>query len=388
MTLEMLMAFTRQPRSCPAGNRSGSRSSIPITANPGTFASSSPKLPFPPPTSGRSSSMSKFYQAAGGEILHPICSRPMTVAGFRAALLDRLVSDKLKANADEIAAKAGSGSASIPTCLYGHDHGLRALTGTPSISPTTSAPLARRCCRNTTGSRRNIPEADELPDGSTSAWTKSKLRSKHSGNARLSTIQLRSCAPACSSTSIAKASLSFVVAMSGRRTGPIDAEGHEVDGVTDPADAENNGSVQRAIITIGGQSAEPEEDDEEDVIKPLPERLVTELTAHRTLALRDAVGSNPQVALTALLHNWCATPSSAPARPARVCRRRSITSSSANRARILATSHAKSIAQRHEGLDGGSACGRGCVVGIGAARRCQSPGAARPLRQLWRQRAL
>ena len=60
-------------------------------------------------------------------------------------------------------------------------------------------------------------------------------------------------------------------------------------------------TVQRAVITIGGQAAEPE-DDEDDAVKPLPDRLVMELTAHRTLALRDAVANNPHVAMTALLH--------------------------------------------------------------------------------------
>ena len=30
-----------------------------------------------------------------------------------------------------------------------------------------------------------------------------------------------------------------------------------------------------------------------------------ELTAHRTLALRDALASNPHVAMTALLHKLC-----------------------------------------------------------------------------------
>ena len=62
-------------------------------------------------------------------------------------------------------------------------------------------------------------------------------------------------------------------------------------------------AVQRAVITIGGQ-AEPE-DDEDDVVKPLPDRLVSELTAYRTLALRDAVANNPHVAMTALLHKLC-----------------------------------------------------------------------------------
>ncbi|MGY6770696.1 ParB/RepB/Spo0J family partition protein [Komagataeibacter sp. NFXK3] len=44
------------------------------------------------------------------------------------------------------------------------------------------------------------------------------------------------------------------------------------------------------------------EPEEEDGIKPLPDRLLTELTAWRTLALRDAFASNPHIALTEYLH--------------------------------------------------------------------------------------
>jgi len=70
------------------------------------------------------------------------------------------------------------------------------------------------------------------------------------------------------------------------------------------SDAQASGAmvpVQRAVITVGGAS-EPEPADEDEGVKPLPERLLTELTAHRTLALRDAVASSPHVAMTALLH--------------------------------------------------------------------------------------
>ena len=71
---------------------------------------------------------------------------------------------------------------------------------------------------------------------------------------------------------------------------------------TDKDDAETAApAVQRAVITIGGQAAEPD-DDEDDAVRPLPDRLLMELTAHRTLALRDAVANNPHVAMTALLH--------------------------------------------------------------------------------------
>ncbi|MBO1325644.1 ParB/RepB/Spo0J family partition protein [Acetobacter sp. TBRC 12305] len=52
----------------------------------------------------------------------------------------------------------------------------------------------------------------------------------------------------------------------------------------------------------GNSIAHDVEPEEEDGIKPLPDRLLTELTAWRTLALRDAFASNPHIALTELLH--------------------------------------------------------------------------------------
>jgi ParB family transcriptional regulator, chromosome partitioning protein len=73
----------------------------------------------------------------------------------------------------------------------------------------------------------------------------------------------------------------------------------------DTSPDEPSRAPQRAVITVGSQ-AEPEASEEEDdAIKPLPERLVSELTAFRTLALRDAVAGNPRVAMTVLLHQLC-----------------------------------------------------------------------------------
>jgi ParB family transcriptional regulator, chromosome partitioning protein len=43
-------------------------------------------------------------------------------------------------------------------------------------------------------------------------------------------------------------------------------------------------------------------------LKPLSERLVTELTAHRTVALRDALANDPGTAFTAVLHALCLGP--------------------------------------------------------------------------------
>jgi hypothetical protein len=38
-----------------------------------------------------------------------------------------------------------------------------------------------------------------------------------------------------------------------------------------------NGSIQRAVVTVGGSQVEPVDQDEDDTIKPLLDRLVTEL---------------------------------------------------------------------------------------------------------------
>jgi ParB family chromosome partitioning protein len=45
-----------------------------------------------------------------------------------------------------------------------------------------------------------------------------------------------------------------------------------------------------------------EEPDEDEGVRPLSDRLLTELSAHRTLALREAVASDPDVAFLAALH--------------------------------------------------------------------------------------
>jgi hypothetical protein len=44
-------------------------------------------------------------------------------------------------------------------------------------------------------------------------------------------------------------------------------------------------ATRRTVIVVGGNQPEAK-DEEDDVIEPLPSRLVMGLTAHRTLALR------------------------------------------------------------------------------------------------------
>ncbi|MFI4936823.1 MAG: ParB/RepB/Spo0J family partition protein, partial [Caulobacterales bacterium] len=66
-------------------------------------------------------------------------------------------------------------------------------------------------------------------------------------------------------------------------------------------DEDKERAVEDPETDGGGGTAAPDEE-EEDGLAPLPERLVTDLTAHRTLALRNAVATQPTLALTAVVH--------------------------------------------------------------------------------------
>ena len=79
------------------------------------------------------------------------------------------------------------------------------------------------------------------------------------------------------------------------------AEGDESLGDTATAVVANGPTV-----TVAGQAQDAHGGEEEDdTIRPLPDRLVSELTAERTLALRDALANAPDTAFIALLHALC-----------------------------------------------------------------------------------
>jgi ParB family chromosome partitioning protein len=80
------------------------------------------------------------------------------------------------------------------------------------------------------------------------------------------------------------------------------AQGGEGDDSAEGDDAETGTTDSRIIVAHVGDAAEPEED---EGIKPLSDRLMTELTAYRTLALREAVGQDPAIAQLAVLHTLC-----------------------------------------------------------------------------------
>ncbi|AXC49739.1 chromosome partitioning protein ParB [Paracoccus suum] len=243
------------------------------------------------------------YEQAGGSVLRDLFQTDGGGWLQDPALLDRLVGEKLKTLADEIAAEGWKWIAVDTDLPYGYDQGLRALDFT-LVDLNDDERAAREALREEYERiEAEYSEADELPDEI----------DQRLGEIETALEAFEKRPVIYDPADIARGGVFISVDRDGEPVvdrGYVRPEDETLVGVDDPdGEAETTGTevaaagtVQRAVITIDGQSAEPEDDDEEDVIKPLPERLVTELTAHRTLALRDAVGANPQVAFTALLH--------------------------------------------------------------------------------------
>ncbi|MBZ9740674.1 ParB/RepB/Spo0J family partition protein [Mesorhizobium sp. CO1-1-4] len=243
------------------------------------------------------------YVAAGGVMLRDLFEADNGGWLQDPALLDRLARDKLKSIADEVAAEGWKWIVVDVDLPYGHNHGLRALAGTPV--DLTNAERAEREALRAEYDRLEAEygESDELPDEV----------DRRLGQIETALEAFESRPMNYDRADIGRAGAFISIDRDGDLVvdrGYVRPEDEAMQAVVDDA-AEPDGatesegrddpSVRRATITIGAQTSEPDEDDG-DAIKPLPERLVIELTAHRTLALRNAVAENQHVAITALLH--------------------------------------------------------------------------------------
>ncbi|MBP8232688.1 MAG: ParB N-terminal domain-containing protein, partial [Rhizorhabdus sp.] len=248
------------------------------------------------------------YQSAGGGVLRDLFEHDDGGWLQDVVLLDRLVTEKLKAEAETIAAEGWKWISVAVDFPYGHTQGLRQIEGKPvDLSPEEQATID---ALNAEQAKLEVDyrDADELPDE-----VDQRLGEIESALAAFEDRPML-----YEPAEIARAGVFISIDSEGRLAvdrGYVRPE-DEVP-ATDPdvgqgADAssteglEVGPSVQRTVIAVAGGAADAEEDDE-DATKPLPDRLIIELTAHRTLALRDALAGNPAVAFQAVLHNFVLT---------------------------------------------------------------------------------
>jgi ParB family chromosome partitioning protein len=246
------------------------------------------------------------YEAAGGLVTRDLFEHDDGGWLQDPALLDRLVIEKLQAGAETMRAEGWKWISIAPDFPYGHTAGLRRLDG--QTVELTDEELASHEALTAEHDRleKEHADADELPDEV----------DQRLGEIETALAALDERPVVYDPAEIADAGVFASIDRDGslliergyvrREDEPPVALVERRDG--DASSAGKTGSAdQSAVITIGaGSSPEPAaESDEDDGVRPLSERLITELTAHRTLALRDALANDPGTAFAAVLHTLC-----------------------------------------------------------------------------------
>ncbi|MGY4299866.1 ParB family chromosome partitioning protein [Bradyrhizobium sp. i1.4.4] len=248
------------------------------------------------------------YEQAGGGVLRDLFEHDDGGWLQDVALLDRLVTEKLKADAETIAAEGWKWISVAVDFPYGHTTRLRELEGQPV--DLTSEEQATIDALNAEQAKleTEYQHADELPEEV----------DQRLGAIEVALLALEDRPKTYDPAEVARAGVFVSIDSEGRLSvdrGYVRPEDEvpQVDpDVEQGADTQSTdgkaagASVQRTVIAVAGGAADTEDDDE-DATKPLPDRLITELTAHRTLALRDALAENPAIAFQAVLHNFVLT---------------------------------------------------------------------------------
>jgi ParB family chromosome partitioning protein len=247
------------------------------------------------------------YENAGGTVMRDLFEHDDGGWLQDVPLLDRLVTEKLKAEAETIAAEGWKWIAVAVDFPYGHTDGLRELEGEPADlteqeRATLDAPNAEHV-----KIEEDYQDADELPDEIDQRLGEIEA-ARSVFEARSLVYDRNEIARAGVFVSIDAEGLLLIergyVRPEDEAPAVVEPDNKVQGGVETDGASRANGSIQRAVITVGGSQVDPVDEDEDDTIKPLPDRLVTEMTAHRTLALRNALANHPEVAFQAVLHNF------------------------------------------------------------------------------------
>ncbi|WP_116132167.1 ParB N-terminal domain-containing protein [Tropicimonas sp. IMCC34043] len=208
------------------------------------------------------------YVEAGGEILRDLFQQDDGGWLQDAALLDVMVREKLSEEAETVHAEGWKWVEVDTEFPYGHTFGMRRVHG------------------------EAVPMSDE--EAASYQALKTEYDALEADEARPIRFEAEDLALAGAFVSIDS---------SGRlrvERGYVRPEDEPVEEVEDTGEvAREAAPVEDSDNTVASASDEEEED---DGLKPLSDRLVMELTAHRTLALRNALAQDPQVAFLAALH--------------------------------------------------------------------------------------
>ena len=244
------------------------------------------------------------YVAGGGCVVRDLFEEDRGGWLQDAALLDRLVLEKLGGEADRVRAEGWKWVETAIDLPYGYHFGLRPIEATHT--PPTEAQLAEVATLQAEAEALEAEwsGADEIPNDV---------------DARVNALDERIAELAGGSwtydpVEMAMAGVFITIERNGELSvdpGWVRAEDEPVvesephdEGDGEPRDDRVDGDDCQAGLDPESGGDEVQTEEEEEGIKPLPDRLICELMAERTLALQDAIAGNPQVAFAAVLHNF------------------------------------------------------------------------------------
>ncbi len=244
------------------------------------------------------------YEAAGGAVLRDLFEADDGGWLQDVGLLDRLATEKLNTAAAEIASEGWKWVEVAPSFPYGVTDRLRRLAGEP-LDRTVEEQATIEAFNAEYGRlEAEYETSGELPDE-----IDERLGEIEAALARFEQRPAR-----YDPVEMAQAGVFVSIGLDGTLSvergfvrphdevqAAAEGEGSQASGNGGDAADPSGLPGQSTVVSISSSAHQPE-DDEDDGIRPLPDRLLSELTAHRTLALRDALANNPRVAMTALLH--------------------------------------------------------------------------------------
>ena len=251
------------------------------------------------------------YEAAGGIVLRDLFESDDGGWLQDPALLDRLVAAKLEREAETVRAEGWKWVEVAPDFPYGHTYGLRRLSG-KEVPLTKKETKARDALKAELDKlEKKYADAEEIPEEVDArlgeietalgefeqrpvvydrVGDRACRRLRQHRQRRHLARRARLCAPRGRGAGGDR-----------RKRGSRGGRGRESSTTARP-----NGASATSRATSSPPGHPPTESDEEDEgFRPLSDRLMTELTAHRTLALREAVANDPDTAYLAILHALC-----------------------------------------------------------------------------------
>jgi ParB family chromosome partitioning protein len=241
------------------------------------------------------------YEKAGGTILRDLFEPDGGGWLQEPPLLEKLVAGKLEREAATVRAEGWKWIEVVTELPYGFGHGLRQLSGREV--PTTDEEATTRDTLQAELDRieAEYAEAPDMPEDI----------DRRLGEIETALEALEQRPVVYEPEDIVRAGAFVSIDSTGTlrvERGYVRPEDETP--IADDEAAEGDQSDGRRMTSSGKESDADEHDavdetEEEDGNRPLSDRLMTELTAHRTLALREAIANDPDIALRAALHALC-----------------------------------------------------------------------------------